>query len=166
MSLPSQNLYKYKQVVYVIVVYVFCLRLSSQSCCCLFTCLSPFLYWCCRYIFVYSLTMQTSPLFFFIILITPFPPSVDSIFKLFSGDYAVFVWCFQICSLEDIYVLNLEKMIKWFRLLLICWNLLWIFNLPPQSPRHPFFSFLLHITLTKPIFLNFVQTFSIQITHK
>ena len=29
------------------------LCLSLHSCCCLFTCLSPFLYWCC-YIFVYS----------------------------------------------------------------------------------------------------------------
>ena len=44
MSLPSRNFYKCKQVVYVIVVCVFCLRFSLQSCCCLFTCLSPFLY--------------------------------------------------------------------------------------------------------------------------
>ena len=41
-SLPSQNLYKCKQVVYVIVICVFCLRLFLQCCCCFFTCLSPY----------------------------------------------------------------------------------------------------------------------------
>ena len=42
MSLPSRNLYTCKQVVSVIVACIFSLRLSLQSCCCLFTCLFPF----------------------------------------------------------------------------------------------------------------------------
>ena len=44
MFLPSRNFYKCKQVVYVIVICISCLRLSLQSCCCIFTWLSPFLY--------------------------------------------------------------------------------------------------------------------------
>ena len=36
MSLPSRNLYKCKHVIHVIVVCVFCLRLSLQCCCWLF----------------------------------------------------------------------------------------------------------------------------------
>ena len=55
-SVPSRNLYKCKQVVYVIVVCVFCYRLSLQRCCCLYFFI-PFLYWCCCYIFVYLLLM-------------------------------------------------------------------------------------------------------------
>ena len=63
MFLPLRNVYKCKHDVSVIVFCVFCLRLPLQSCCCLFTSLSPF---------------YTSPLFIFfkllfLILGTPFP---------------------------------------------------------------------------------------------
>ena len=59
-------------------VYLIMCFFYTALCCCLFTSFSPFLYWWCYYTFVYSLIMQTSPLFLFlvllfIILITPFP---------------------------------------------------------------------------------------------
>ena len=94
--LSLRNLHKRKQVACSVVVaclldyplfytaicsclFIYLSSFSKTALCCyLFSSLSHFLYWCCCYIFVYSLIMWTKPLFLilkhlFIILRTLFP---------------------------------------------------------------------------------------------
>ena len=64
MAMSSRNLYKCKQVVYC----VFCFRLSIQSCCCMFICLSVILY-CTLLLLVYFIFFILMLLLYFCLLI-------------------------------------------------------------------------------------------------